>query len=180
MPTDQHSAKNNRPKGETLVWLSSAGLALGILMVVGLLGLIFWEGITVFWPREVVELTLKEDSPNKIGTSDKLAGVIVKRQQNIRRHVEEWQLFTGNKDAYGNMFKYIDADDVVALERPESIVVAERMEYGNSIFYPVAVRIGQERRVEAGSDEFWPLFTRLLEEAEARRTTISNLEKKDI
>mgnify|MGYP000731257736 CR=1 FL=1 len=180
MAKDPHSPQNNRPRGETLVWLSSAGLALGILMVVGLLSLIFVEGITVFWPKEVVQLTLKEDSAHKIGDSNTLAGTIVKRQQNIRRHVEEWQIFTGNKDAYGNMFKYIDADDVVEMTVPESIVVAERMEYGNSIFYPVAVVTGEDHRVEAGDDAFWSVFEQLLAEARDRRDRINDLERKDI
>ncbi|HSH09053.1 MAG TPA: phosphate ABC transporter permease PstA [Oceanipulchritudo sp.] len=170
----------DRPKGETLVWLCSAGLALGILMVVGLLGLIIWQGITVFWPREVIQLTLKEDSAYKLGDSRTMAGVVVKRQMNIRRHVEEWQLFTGNKDAYGSMFKYLDAGDVEDISRPNDIVIAERMEYGNSIFYPVALENPAGLRIEASDNAFWPAFRKSMQEVDHRRQLIHDLEKKDI
>jgi phosphate transport system permease protein len=129
--------QSDRPRGETLVWLCSAGLALGVLMVIFLLGLIIWEGLNVFWPKQVVEVTLKEDSSYRIGELPTVAGVVVKRQENSRTGIEEWQLLTGNKDAYGAMFKYIDTGDIVSTSIPDRIVVAERMEYGNSIFYPV-------------------------------------------
>jgi len=40
-----------RPAGEHFVWFTSMGLGLGIVMIVGILGLIIWEGLNVFWPR---------------------------------------------------------------------------------------------------------------------------------
>ena len=46
-----------RTAGEAKVWLVSVGLSLGLLMVVCLLGLILKNGITVFWPRGVVDGT---------------------------------------------------------------------------------------------------------------------------
>ena len=95
----------DRPKGETFVWLCSAGLALGVLMVVFLIGLIFWEGITVFWPKQVAEVTLRDDSAFKMGQENTIAGVVVKKQHSQKRKVDEWQHFLGNKDANGGQFK---------------------------------------------------------------------------
>jgi phosphate transport system permease protein len=180
MSSKKQENHSDRPRGETLVWLCSAGLALGVLMVVGLLGLIFWQGVNVFWPKAVVEITLAGDSPHKIGDSDKIAGVVVKKQHSLKRKVDEWQLFTGNKDAYGSMFKYIDAADIESIERPQSIVVAERMEYGNSIFYPLALNTLSGERVPADSKAFWTAFNQSLEEVRARHKQINQLEKKDI
>ncbi|MGC9450546.1 MAG: phosphate ABC transporter permease PstA [Oceanipulchritudo sp.] len=179
---DKPGGKNrsDRPSGETLVWLCSAGLALGVLMVVSLLALITWEGVSVFWPKEVVEITLGEDSPHRIGDSRTIAGIIVKKQQSVKRKVEEWQLFTGNKDAYGGMFHYIDAADVRAMKKPESIVVAERMEYGNSIFYPVALLTGEGTRIESASEGFREALDQSLREVRERRKLINELEKKEI
>ena len=40
--------------GEPFVWLTSMGLAIGLLMVVGLLCVIVINGLPVFWPGRVV------------------------------------------------------------------------------------------------------------------------------
>ena len=60
-PPFTHSVKP--PKGEAQVWLSAMGLAVGIVMVVGLLGLILKRGTDVFWPKRVMEIRLREGGP---------------------------------------------------------------------------------------------------------------------
>ena len=171
---------HDRPQGETFVWLASAGLAMGVLMVLFLLGLIFWQGITVFWPKEVVSVTLKEDSRFIIGQQPEVAGVLVKKQTSIKRGVDEWQLFTGNKDAYGSMFKYIDRADIVSVEKPQDIIVAERMEYGNSIFYPVAIQRENGDRFEASEPDFLREMEASIEAVRERHRAINKLEKDQI
>lgn len=180
MISKESKMRSDRPKGESLVWLCSAGLALGVLMVVFLLGLIFWEGITVFWPKSVVEITLSEDSPAKLGSEPTIAGVVVKKQTNVRKGTEEWQLLTGNKDAYGAMFKYVDVDQFESVEKPSGIVVAERMEYGNSIFYPVAYSREDGDRITIEDPRFWDTFSEGIEQVRERYKAITDLEKNQI
>ncbi len=170
----------DRPKGEALVWLCSAGLALGVLMVVSLLGLIFREGITVFWPKQVVEITLREGSSARLGEAPRISGVVVKKQHNERLGSEEWQFLTGNKDVYGSMFKYVDTADFKSVNQPGGIVVAERMEYGNSIFYPVSFTQANGSRIHAEADQFWPTLSRALEQVRYRYKAIHRMEKKEI
>jgi phosphate transport system permease protein len=180
MNSKESKMRSDRPKGESLVWLCSAGLALGVLMVASLLGLIFWEGITVFWPKSVVEITLSEDSPAKLGAERTIAGVVVKKQTNVRKGTEEWQLLTGNKDAYGAMFKYVDVDQFQSVEMPSGIVVAERMEYGNSIFYPVAYTRENGERIGIEDSRFWDTFSKGIEQVRERYKAITDLEKNQI
>jgi phosphate transport system permease protein len=170
----------DRPSGEALVWLCSAGLALGVLMVVSLLGLIFREGITVFWPKQVVEITLREGSSARLGEAPRISGVVVKKQHNERLGSEEWQFLTGNKDVYGSMFKYVDTADFKSVNQPGGIVVAERMEYGNSIFYPVSLTQANGSRIQAEADQFWPTLSRALEQVRYRYKAIHRMEKKEI
>ena len=86
--------------------MSSVGLAIGLLMVVGLLGLIISQGVSVFWPKDIAQLTFKTGQKPGIGDAMTLAGAIVKKRER-RGHVageaptEEWQLFLGNRDAGG-------------------------------------------------------------------------------
>ena len=54
----------NSTKGESLVWFSSLGLSTGLIMTTGILFLIVLEGVMVFWPKDVVKVTMKTESQN--------------------------------------------------------------------------------------------------------------------
>jgi phosphate transport system permease protein len=180
-PRNTHNnPRGDRPSGESLVWLSSAGLALGVLMVVVLLGLIVWEGVTVFWPKPVAEITLHEGASSAIRGSDTIAGAIVKKQTSLKRGVDEWQLFTGNKDAYGAMFKYVDTADIKSVSYPESIRVAERMEYGNAIFYPLTLTTTEGEVISADAPAFDDALETAIREVRRRFHQITDLEKGQI
>ncbi len=134
-----------RTKGEPFVWMCSMGLAIGLIMVMALLGLILKQGFTVFWPADVAALTLKDGST--------IGGEIVKRQQSKTvAGGEEWQLFTGNRDAYGYSFKYVNAADVAKVDYPREIVVIERQEYGDAIGFPIEGGDGFRLRLITGEE----------------------------
>lgn len=180
-PSSPHStSSNDRPAGEALVWLCSAGLALGVLMVVILLGLITREGLAVFWPKDVVEITLQAATDNPLSNSPVLSGSIARKQVSLKKGVEEWQLFVGNKDVYGSMFTFIDAAQVADLRYPREVVVAERMEYGNAIFYPLSLTTIEGETVPVEDPRFWSELDRVIREARARFKEINHLEKHEI
>lgn len=169
-----------RPAGEMYVWLCSMGLAAGILMVFGLLWIIVANGVEVFWPRAVYEITLKEG--HEVAGQKVLAATIVEdREKKVvgeggePRH--EYKLFTGNKEVYGQQFRYIDHDAVASMSEPESIVVAERAGNGNAIFYPVALDLADGQTIEAASPEFGPTLQRLIDEAAHDRREARSLDR---
>src|SRR5262245_37379441 len=114
-----------RPSGEALVWMTSVGLTVGLLMVAGLLTLIVYQGAQSFWPRRMVEIRIKGESPFKFRDGKIIAGEIVKQNKKIihevaqrraaareHRDLEQWQLYIGNKDLFGANFVYIDHESV--------------------------------------------------------------------
>jgi phosphate transport system permease protein len=172
---------SNSQLGEPKVWLCALGLTVGMLMVGGLLVLILFQGLAVFWPREVLQLTIK--TPD--GKTEILAGEVRKVQQ--RRDpakegglIEEWLLFIGNKDATGNAFRYLDVNTIVEQSRPPGLIVAERMEYGDSIFYPVSLKLAGGKTIAADDGTFTPEMERLVEEVNDRRDEIEHVEKVQI
>ena len=48
-------------RGEPLLWLTGGGLWLSVLMIIGLLGLVLYNGFTTFWPQEVVRVQMVDD-----------------------------------------------------------------------------------------------------------------------
>lgn len=175
-----------RPVGESWVWGSAMGLAIGLVMIVFLLGMIFFNGVAVFWPKPVERLELHAGSSAGIGQAPAFGGEIVKRQEKARQSGlegeaqapdEEWQLFVGNKDTYGFSYKYVDVDEIAATSRPPDVIVAERVEYGDAIFTPRELRLADGAVIPASSPEFASALRRLVDEAKERRAAITEIER---
>ncbi len=128
--------KSNKVAGEPMVWFTAMGLSLGILMITGLLALIAYRGLEVFWPKRVAEITIQPAT----GTQEKLLGeIVLKRDKKIQENGRnrEWQLFLGNRDILGQAFRFIDEKDIQSVEFPQEAVVVERLEFGDAIGFPV-------------------------------------------
>ena len=169
--------------GEGKIWLCALGLTLGLLMTICLLLLILVEGLVVFWPREIVRVTIKGKTE---GAAPEVIAGEVRKIQNRRnpadptQRTEEWLLFVGNKDATGQNFRFIDASSILKTERPQDLMTAERIEYGDSIFYPTSLKLADAREIPASDPAFETEFHRVIEEGNQRRHEISKIEKDEI
>ena len=175
------SRRQSGQSGEPLVWVTAMGLTVGLVMVVSLLALILYNGVTAFWPKRVVYLELAGGSRARLGDSAVLAGEVVKRQYKTaraasQREQAEWQLFVGNKERYGLSFRYVDADDIVAQRYPDRVISIERLEYGDAIGEPLALRIQGEGELSADDPGFADRLEDLVREVSARWRDIKDLE----
>lgn len=164
-----------------MVWFSGMWLAIGLLMIIALLVVIVKNGLTLFWPSKVVRIELVEGSTAAIQGSPTFAGEIRKRQNKSIRDaggdlIPELQFFVGNRDAYGFGFRYVDQADVAARTYPENFLVAERLEYGNLMGYPVALKLA-DGTVAADAPDFRERLRALVKEANERRHEIERIEK---
>jgi len=124
-------ADTKRPSdlpGRAMTWLTGGTLALNLLLVIGLLGLLFWNGAGAFWPRPVVDLTLTD------GT--KVLGEVHDRetipQEDARaRPATRLKLKVGNRDLGGAEFQWVDESNIATRDYPRNVVVLERSEWGN-------------------------------------------------
>ena len=73
----------DRPIGESFVWFTSMGLAIGLIMVVFLLFLIVSNGIRVFWPDETAVVKIKEGSEARQNNQPYIAGNILRKQERM-------------------------------------------------------------------------------------------------
>ena len=172
-------AKSPPPVGEAKVWLTGMGLAVGIVMAGLLLGLIVLRGTNVFWPKRVLEITLREGSPSGSGPT---LGELMVKQDNVKTGVEEWLVHFGNKskDDPGTSFRYVATGDVLSTREPPEIMVAERTGYGDAIFYPVVLTTRDGQVVEAADPAFAAALDAALKRAAQERKTLLKLERTDI
>lgn len=172
-----------RPIGEGWVWFTSLGLAVGLTMIVGLLSLIVYRGLGVFWPQPIVQVELREGSAASIGGATTLAGRLVKVQDKVTPGTgrgeagREWQLFVGNKDVYGFMFRYLDEADIVATSKPRDVIVAERLSFGDAIFFPVRLDLANGVALPADDPAFVATLDRYVREAGDRWQKIRRIER---
>jgi phosphate transport system permease protein len=180
-----------RPRGEIFVWITGLGLTLGLLMIVFLLGLIVRNGLAVFWPKRVALVTFAEGSGFR-GASQ-VAGVILEEQyKDVRdltpeqlaspdpRDRREKKLFVGNRDAYGESFAYFMKQEIDSVSYPPELVMAERLEWGNAIFWPLRLEFADGTTLGADEPEFETTLRRLIAEVSERRQSINRIERGQI
>jgi phosphate transport system permease protein len=163
-------------RGDHLVWLTGSALGTSLLMILGLLAVILTNGLGIFWPSPIEQVTLKDGSV--------FAGEPMQRQaipnpgqpDHLQKH--RLQLKVGNRDLYGFDFKWIDEADVAKREEPQGLYLVERSEYGPLIGAPVRVLEGDKEMASgpAAADA----LPGLLEKAERDRGEVEALEKDDI
>ncbi len=164
-------------KGEPWVWLTAAGLSLGIVMALGLLLLITVKGLSSFWPRRIDVIDLKRD-----GKVERVVGYI--SQESLRRdgeggEHEQIQIFRGNKDLFGQAFVFADRRDITGMSRPEGLMLVERVEFGPAICEPLAL-LTPAGRIEAGDPRFAGALEEALEKSKRVRSRTLDIERKQI
>ena len=185
MQSRKSSRRQAGSSGEPMVWTTAMGLTVGLLMVMSLLALILFNGIAAFWPKRVAYLELTAASKARLGDSPVLAGEVVKLQRKTVRTASqdtevEWQLFVGNKERYGLSFRYVDAADIEAQHFPHQMISIERLEYGDAIGEPLALRIQGSEELTADDPEFAARLEGLVHEVTVRRREIKRLERSAI
>jgi phosphate transport system permease protein len=178
--------KKTKPQGEPFVWVTGTGLAVGMAMIVFLLGLVLIKGTEVFWPREVAVIELIGPAASELGSTGRIAGVITKQQDkkyqdSVGAHVaREWQLFLGNKDVYGISFKFFDKESLGEVRYPKDILRIERMEYGDAFGYPLSLRNPKGGEFKAQDPSFIQRLRDLNGEILLRWKEIRKIEKDEI
>ena len=172
--------QSTRVVGEPMVWLSAMGLGIGLLMVATLLWVIVVNGVGVFWPKRIEVFTLSVD-----GKEEVIAGELVKEQFKAssvqgKQGAAEFQLFTGNKDLYGQGFRYIDVAAITKRTMPSEALLVERLQYGNAIGAPVRLVIKGAQPIVATDPRFRVRLGELIAEVADRRAAILHLEQGEI
>ena len=170
--------KKMMASGDLFVWASGAGLAVALMMVVGLLLLITVNGMGFFWTGDIVELTLmdgtrvmrqpagRETIPNSV-TPDSPKG-----KGRIRVKI-------GNRDLYGLDFKWVDEDKIASQTFPLNAVLLERREWGNFYGWIKAIHRGETLHAE-GSDIGWNALLPLVDQANNVHARIYRIERIEI
>jgi phosphate transport system permease protein len=128
--------------GEPWLWALGCALALGITLIVGFLLIIFWNGITTFWPNRIEVVTLSDGKriageptrPEKYRPGPE---VLNKLTPALRSEIERNDGFArrtlyriGNYELYNEDFRWASDFEATNVAKPKNFFFFERQEWG--------------------------------------------------
>lgn len=188
-------AFNHFAHGEPMIWLNGGALALALVMIMVMLGYVFWKGSATFWPLPSARVQT-HDGQQYLGESTRQEWFVpapgaledlepearAKALQEIeaaggRAHRQLYR--TGNFDLTGTRFTWVPDYQVARKTYPEWALVFERTEWGVAHGFPVAFREAGEVVAEAPG-AIWARFTEVHPEVRRRWRQRQRLESREI
>ena len=160
-------------KGETWIWLSGGSLALVLLLLITLCGLVMYQGLGFFWPKEIVDLELRDGTKLRGQITDTEIVLSHDESGKVLGSIARIQLKRANRDFYGSDYIWVDESSIVTRKITPNSVVLERREWGDFIGELVSLKKSGEV-VALGSEEtalmlskVFPETVEILEEVES-------------
>ncbi len=176
--------------GEPALWAFGGALALGIILIAGFLTLIFWNGITTFWPKpiavvETVDGRILAGEPSRFSTYRPSESVLARLTPEQRGFVEANNGFsdrvlyrTANFDLYGDDFTWVSDFEKLNVTHPKDFFLFERQEWGPFVGRIAGLTLNDQQVAldRIGLDE----IRRAQREARQRFDAIRAIERGDI
>ncbi len=169
--------------GTPFIWLNAGAISIALVAVFGLLLLIMVRGMSHFWPANVASLHFENEKGSRTIVAEIIEEETLKantlpefgdREGDVTRYLVK----TGNRDYLGSDFKWVFTEGLKTIEYPDSVIVLERIEWGN--FYGYLKAVFENGNLVAEGDAAWPEFQKRLQRTIDIRERILHLEQKEI
>ena len=179
-----------RSSGEPFAWILGGALALGCIMIVSFLAMVFWNGATTFVPKEIQVVTMSSGAMTAgEATRTELYRPqvldfqkLTPTQQNIITENDGFASRTlyrvGNFDIYNEDYRWISDFEVTKIEAPKDILLVERVEWGPLIGTLKSITVdGEIILLNSVNDK---RFANIHDVSRERRERMSEIEKDEI
>lgn len=179
-----------KARGEPFVWALGGALCTGILMIVGFLLLIIWNGVLTFYPWPIAKVVLRDGSVVAGELTrrevyrpgpEQLAALSESTRAEIAAHaglVTRNLYRTGNFDLYNEDFRWVPDYEPAEVSFPEDLIFVERVEWGPFIGAIKSVDLGGKTIEKGGLSQ--DVLLRELRAASERRDRIRQIERNEI
>jgi phosphate transport system permease protein len=159
--------------GISFTALAGGALALNLLLILGLLLLIAYQGAIYFWQKALFEINLQDGSRilAEIHEEEPIPPTPEAPQPGSRI-----KLRIGNRELVGNDFRWLPMSSVVAIRQPRTAVLLERVEWGPFLGWIRELRRGEET-LALGEEAAWTALGPLVKAKTRLRREIRRLEK---
>jgi phosphate transport system permease protein len=172
------SLKKIFDSGSLFIWLCGGALGLSLLMIGGLLLIIMINGMGYFWPKDLMQVTLKDGS---VVLGEWVATETIPESESADnpKGNERIQLKIGNRDLYGLDFRWVDQADIVNEQYPSDVLAFERREWGNFYGRIKGIQEG-ETLLASGHEKGMDVLFSLLERTNGIQEQIHEIEHNKI
>ena len=115
--------------GELFVWTTAFGVAVGLLMIAGLLALIMIHGLGQFWPQ-TIEQVEHDNGQVVIGQTVDRETIPRSVSQDQPKGLSRTRFRVGNRDVFGSDFRWVEEAAIRGRTTPKDMVIVERREWG--------------------------------------------------
>ncbi len=146
--------------GAPWVWISAGAVSISLLMVFGVLSLIALRGLGYFWPADLAQFEYHLDADTsvvKVGEfyEDEMVPSIQLREGGLYlptddELIKRYLFKVGNRDFYGQDFRWLIEPSIGEISYPEDLMVLERHEWGN--FFGYLDQVKEHGKVVAEGD----------------------------
>ena len=151
---------------------------MSLLMIGGLLVLIMINGMGYFWPKDLIQFTLKDGD---VVLGEWVATEIIPESESIDKPQghERVQLKVGNRDLYGLDFRWVDRADILHEQYPSDVLAFERREWGNFFGRIKQIQKGESLLASDHKKALAALYP-LLEQTNGIQEKIQDIEQNEI
>lgn len=168
--------------------MTAGAVSINLLLVLGLLLLIAFRGLTHFWPANIVEYRYQDQQGQAsviIGEEvdksllpegqAKAAGYEVPAGA---EYLLQFLVKTGNRDILGSDFRWIQDQYIQTRSQPEDLISIERREWGN--FYGRLLAVKESGQVIAQGEQAWTVAQEKLANVLELHDRIDHLQDKEL
>ena len=174
MPVTMRARRASKGIGALMTWLTAGALALSLVMIVGLLALVGWNGASAFFAPPIELLTLDDGSRalGEIHSREEIPNA----ETGLHTGAMRIRMRTGNRDISGADFRWVDEARITGRSTPADAVLLERLEWGPFFGFPAELIVnGSVVASEPGA--ILTALAPLLEEKLALRDRIREIER---
>lgn len=185
--------------GTPWIWINAGAVAISVIMTVGLLLLLAFNGLSHFWPKDIMFANYSQPVTEGEPLRREIVGERVDREHVSAERIissgipvsdstplyERELIKIGNRDLNGSDFTWLLTDYLSDISYPNNLTTFERREWGN--FYGYVQEVKEAGSTVAQSDPTDPNDTRAWEALEQRieralniHEQIEDLEKDEI
>jgi len=179
-----------RAAGEPFVWSMGGALVIGILMIIGFLIFVVYNGILTFYPEPLYVVKLKD---NKQIAGEFFRAEVYKLEpealkglpENVRKEIADQKGFAnrnlyriGNFDLYNEDFRWTPTHDIVETSTPKDMFFVERVEWGP--FIGRITKLDLNGQIIQGSDVNMATLDQAVAQATKRRARIRQIERSEM
>ena len=185
--------------GTPWIWINAGAVAISVIMTVGLLLLLAYNGLSHFWPKDIMLATYSQPVLEGETLTRQVVGERVEREHVSAERIissgipvspntplyERELIKIGNRDLNGSDFTWLLSDFLSDISYPLNLTTFERREWGNFYGYVQEVKeagstVAQSDPSNPNDSRAWEALQQRIERALGIHAQIETLEEDEI